>query len=258
MAKKNVVGICRLCGRHAVLCKSQYLGRALHKLALTNGQDAIMMTPKVIMATQRQLWAHLLCRECEERLNKFGETTALQWVDNGKDFPLLERMRLSLDVKDEGTSVTFSGSAMGVDTEALAYFALSLLWKGGVHQWPTAEGQTTSVPLGVFEEPIRKYLLGGPFPPDVYVLLGVCEDRGSRGMIFAPTVMRETRHHTFSVLVRGLWFHIVADARATALKKLCSVQSAKRVIHLENCEERFLDAGRHINQTARVAASVKS
>jgi hypothetical protein len=166
-------------------------------------------------------------------------------------------MKLSCAVKEERGAITFSGSAMGVDTEALAYFALSLLWKGGVHQWPTAEGQTTSVPLGPFEEPIRKYLLGGPFPANLYVLLGVCEDRGSRGMVFAPTVMHETRHHTFSVLVRGLWFHIVADARAAAVKELCSVQSRKKVLHLENCANRFIDAGRNIHKTARIAANVK-
>jgi hypothetical protein len=257
MAKKNVIGTCRLCEKRKRLCKSHYLGRALHKLALTNGQDAIMMTPKVIMATQRQLWAHLLCRECEERLNKFGEEQALRWIDNGRDFPLLNRMRLSCLVKEEQGTATFSGAAMGVNTEALAYFALALLWKGGVHQWPTAEGQKTSVPLGVFEEPMRKYLLGGPFPSNVYVLLGICEDRGSRGMIFAPTLMRETRHHTFSVLVRGLWFHVVADANAAMVKELCCVQSAKKVLHLENCAKRLIDAGRHIGKTARVATNVK-
>jgi hypothetical protein len=258
VAKKNVTGTCRLCKKRRILCKSHYLGRALHKLALTNRQDGIMMTPKVIMAMQRQLWAHLLCRECEGRLNKLGETPTSRWIDNGKEFPLLERMKLSCAVKEEPGAVTFSGSAMGVDTESLAYFALSLLWKGGVHQWPTVEGQTTSVPLGAFEERIRKYLLGGPFPVNVYVLLGVCEDRGSRGMVFAPTVMRETRHHTFSVLVRGLWFHIVADSKAGAVRDLCCVRSAKKVLHLENCARRFIDAGRHIHKTARIAPNVKS
>lgn len=217
-----------------------------------------MMTPKVIMATQRQLWAHLLCRECETRLNKLGETPTLRWIDNGKDFPLLERMKLSCAVKEERGVVTFSGSAMGVDTESLAYYALSLLWKGSVHQWPTAEGQSTSVPLKTFEEPIREFLLGGPFPANVCVLLGVCEDRGSRGMVFAPTVMRETRHHTFSVLVRGLWFHIVADHRSAAVKELCCVQSPRKILHLENCANRLLDASRHIDKSARVAANVKT
>jgi hypothetical protein len=77
MAKKNVEGICRLCLKEKRLCKSHYLGRALHKLCRENGEDAVMMTPKVVMVTQRQLWVHLLCGDCEARLNKFGETAVL-------------------------------------------------------------------------------------------------------------------------------------------------------------------------------------
>jgi len=118
------------------------------------------MTPKVIMATQRQLWAHLLCRECEARLNKFGETPVLKLLDTGLGFRLLERMHLALELKIEPNTVSFSGSAMGVDTNALAHFALGILWKGSVNNWSTVEGQTTSIFLGSFEEPIRKYLLG--------------------------------------------------------------------------------------------------
>src|SRR6201993_5055031 len=240
MARKHFIGICRLCRKRRTLGKSHYLGRAFHKLALTNGRDAIMMTPKVITATKRQLWAHLLCRGCEERLNKFGETSTLRWVDNGDTFPLLDRMRLSLPVKKEGGSTTFSGTAMGVDTAPLAYFALALLWKGSVHQWPTAKGQTTSIDLGSFQEPIRRFLLGGAFPGDVYVLVGVCEDRGSRGTVYAPSVLSETRHRTYSILTRGLWFHFVADEKAEyGISALCCVRSAGKVLHLENCHQRF-------------------
>jgi hypothetical protein len=217
-----------------------------------------MMTPKVIMATQRQLWAHLLCHDCEKRLNKFGETPTLKWVDKGKTFPLLDRMKLSLQVKDEGKSVTYSGAAMGVDTIPFAYFALALLWKGSVHKWPTAEGQTTSISLGTFQEPIRKFLLGGPFPNHVYVLMGVCADRGSRGMVYAPALLAETKHTTFSILVRGLWFHVVTDSKASRIKELCCVQSSRKVLHLEDCDQRFREAGVHMNMTARVAPNLKS
>ena len=137
------------------------------------------MTPKVVMATQRQLWAQLLCRDCEGRLNKFGETPVLRLVDRGPGFPLLERMRSGIALKDEGGTFTFSGKAMEVDTDVIAHFGLGILWKGGVHKWPTVERQTTSVALGPFEETIRKYLLGtGGFPPNVHVLVGVCEDKG--------------------------------------------------------------------------------
>ena len=92
----------------------------------------MLMTPKVIMATPRQLWAHLLCKKCEEQLNKFGETPVLKMLDNGLGFPLLERMRLAIPLKVERNTITFSGSAMGIDTDALAHFGLGLLWKGAV------------------------------------------------------------------------------------------------------------------------------
>jgi hypothetical protein len=259
MAKKNVVGMCRLCLKRKILCKSHYIGRGIHILNRQDGEDPILMTPKVILATQRQLWAHLLCNECEERLNKYGETPTMRWLDNGKAFPLLERMNVAHPIKEENDVVTFSGSAMGVDTEPFGHFVLGLMWKGAVRQWPTAEGQTTSIELGDFGEPVRKYLLGGaPFPKHVYVLLAVCDDKGSRGMVFAPTLMKETKHQMFSVLVRGLWFHVIADKKASAGNRaLCCVQSDKKVIHLENCEKRFLHAGGHIHKTARVAPNVR-
>jgi hypothetical protein len=259
MAKKNVHGVCKLCRKRKLLCKSHYFGRAVHNLCKENGEDAVMMTPKVVTATRRQLWAHLLCRDCEGRLNKFGETPVLKLLDNGSGFPLLDRMRRGIALKNERGALTFSGKAMEVDTDAIAHFGLGILWKGGVHKWLTVERQTTSVALGPFEETFRKYLLGiGGFPLDVYVLVGVCEDKGSRGMVFAPTLMNESKNRTFSLLVRGIWFHIITDKSASAAtKELCCVQSELKVLHMEDCNERFLHAGRQIHETARVSPNVK-
>jgi hypothetical protein len=218
------------------------------------------MTPKVIMATPRQLWAHLLCQECENRLNRLGENVVLRWLDNNHGFRLLEWMQRSCIVKEEGGVVTFSARDMGIDTNPFAHFALGVLWKGAVHQWKTTEGQTTSVNLAGYEDDIRRYLLGGAgLPSGVYVLLAVCNDKGSRGMVFAPTLVAGSRHQMFSILVRGLWFHIIVDKNAKpGNRHLCCVRSEKRVIHLENCHSRFLHAGRHLHKTARVAPNVKS
>ncbi len=218
-----------------------------------------MMTPKVITATQKQLWAHLLCSECEGRLNKFGETPVLKLLDTGAGFRLLNWMEMALELKIERGTVSFSGSAMGVDTDALAHFGLGILWKGGVHKWTTVEGQTTSVELEPFEESIRTYLLGETgFPRGVYVLVGACEDKGSRGMVFAPSLVKESQNRMFSILVRGIWFHIITDMGASpGMKKLCCVQSDKKVLHMEDCSSRFFHAGRHIHKTARIASNLK-
>jgi len=169
---------------------SHYVGHAIQRLCRQAGEDPILMTPKVILATPRQLWAHLLCQGCEDRLNRMGENVVLQWLDNNHGFRLLEWMQRSCVVKDERTVVTFSARDMGIDTEPFAHFGLGLLWKGAVHQWNTAEGQTTSINLGPYEDCIRRYLLGeAGLPEGVYVILAVCGDRGSRGMVFAPTLV---------------------------------------------------------------------
>jgi hypothetical protein len=257
MAKKNVQGVCRLCGKRKTLCRSHYLGRAIQRLCRENGKDAVMMTPKVIMETQRQLWAHLLCRECEGRLNKFGETPVLRLLDNGSAFPLLSLMSVAMHVKAEPGVVTFSGSAMGINTDALGHFALGILWKGGVHKWSTVGGQTTSVNLRGYISAIRRYLLGkGGIPKGIFVIVAVCEDKGSRGMVFAPARLRGSRYKQFSMLVRGLWFHIIVDERARGMKGLCCVQSDKRVLHLENCHTRMMQAAGHLHKSARVAPSL--
>jgi len=220
--------------------------------------DAVMMTPRVIMETQRQLWAHLLCRECEGRLNKFGETPVLRLLDNGSTFPLLGLMRVAMHVKAEPGVVTFSGSAMGINTDGLAHFALGILWKGGVHKWSTVGGQTTSVNLRGYIGAIRKYLLGvDEIPVGISVIVAACDDKGSRGMVFAPSRLRGSRYKQFSMLIRGLWFHIIVDKKARAgMKGLCCVQSDKRVLHLENCHNRLMQAAGYLHKSAKVAPSL--
>src|SRR5579872_2265804 len=78
MAKKNVLGICGLCQKDRVLCRSHYVGHAIQRLCRQAGEAPILMTPKVILATARQLWAHLLYQGCEDRLNRMGENVGLR------------------------------------------------------------------------------------------------------------------------------------------------------------------------------------
>ena len=258
MARKKVFGVCRLCRKRRQLCKSHYIGRAIHKLCRQDGDDPVLMTPKIIMTTPRHLWAHLLCLECEGRLNKFGETPVLKLLDNGSSFPLLERMSLSLSLKVENGVVTFSGRAMGIDTDALAHFSLGLLWKGSSRKWHTVNGQKSGVRLGKYREGIRKYLLGkGGFPAGVFVLVAACQDNGSRGMVFAPAKVSGSRYPMFSILVRGIWFHIITDKNAApSVAKLCCAQSDKRVLHLRDCSKEFFQAGRHLYKNAKVSPTL--
>src|SRR5208337_1353105 len=163
------------------------MSRVLHALSRTPGDEnpnPVVMTTKHIKKSPKQMWAHLLCEPCEQTFNERGEKPVLA-LFNGENgnFPLLNRMSLSLPFKTSEKAIIYSGEAMGIGTEPLAYYALSVLWKGSVHAWTTIKGQKSSVDLGKYQEPIRRYLLGeAGFPDGVYVNITVCIDPGSQGM----------------------------------------------------------------------------
>ncbi len=109
--------------------------------------------------------------------------------------------------------------------------------------------------LGVFEEPIRKYLTGeAGFPPGVVVMVTVCTDIGSRFCTFAPSARKGALFPSHSLLVRGVWFHILTSANLpTVVRELCCVNSAKKVLFVKDCEKEILQAGGHIMATASVS-----
>ena len=75
-----------------------------------------------------------------------------------------------------------------VDTDGFAYFALSIIWRAAVAQWPLPNGGlTTPIILSTFEEPIRRYLMDETgLPPDIAVLIRICTDEESRRAWYTP------------------------------------------------------------------------
>jgi len=260
MAKTNVQGICKLCQKPKVLCRSHYLGRALEALTREDGRNTIVMTPELATLSPRQLWAHLLCSECEQRLSRLGESTVLALLNGRSRFPLLELLKRSTPMKTEYGVTVFSGSDLNLDTKPFAYFALSLLWKGAIHDWKTIEGQTSSISLGPYEDQVRQYLAGESSFPDVaFVALFVCNDIGSQGTVYAPARARgnQALYSEFDILARGLWFRVYIGKRVpTAIKKLCCVKSARRVLFLKSCHRDFVDAGTYLLRFAKRSAKL--
>jgi hypothetical protein len=260
MAFKNVQGICKLCLQQQILCKSHYLGRALHVLSRDDGKNAIVLTPKIITAAPKQLWAHLLCAECEKRISRNGESYVLTQLNRRDKFALFETLKNAKPIHVEGDLQVFSCDELGIDAEKLAYFALSIVWRGSVHDWKTLDGQTTGVPLGPYEERIRQYLAGDSgFPADVLVAVHVCTDIGSQGMIYSPERVKGVHaiYSDHSFLVRGLWFHVyVGKDIPTAMREICCVNSPKKVIFMRSCEKEFAESGRYLQKDATISPKV--
>jgi hypothetical protein len=260
MARKKQRGPCALCLKEKELRRSHLLGRAIYMLNRDGKDDPVMMTPQLITPTQRQLWRHLLCGDCEQRFSSNGESLIMRLVQRKTEFALLDRLNVAMPFQEEPTLTAYSGSAIGIDTEQLAYYALSVLWRSGVRQWRTLNQQTTGVSLGTLEEPIRKYLAGGtPFPKDVAIHTWVCADIASRFNTFAPSKSKDTPLLNYSLLVRGLWFHIFAgDNLPAVLWDGCCVNSARKVIFKRDCTREVLHAGGHIMATAAVSPKLSA
>jgi hypothetical protein len=64
----------------------------------------------------------------------------LALINRGNTFPLLDRMRLATPIETRAQLVVYSGRDMGIDIEALVYYAVSLAWRGAVKEWKTLKG----------------------------------------------------------------------------------------------------------------------
>ena len=109
-------GRCQLCLKeNQDLLRSHFLGKALYRLNREGGQQ-VMLTPELIMPTDRQLWAHLLCGDCEQRMSSHGENAAMRLVQRKDSFSLLDRLELSWPEKRTATTRIYSGALAGIET----------------------------------------------------------------------------------------------------------------------------------------------
>jgi hypothetical protein len=253
-------GRCALCLKeNQDLQRSHFLGKAFYRLNREGGK-AIMATPELIIPTDRQLWAHLLCSDCEQRISRNGEDAAMRLVQRKDSFSLLDRLGFSWPEANNGTTRVYSGALAGIETDKLAYFALSVIWRSAVRKWKTLRQQTSGISLGSDEEPIRAYLAGETgFPPNVAVLLTVCTDIGSRNMVVAPWRSYAREYPSFFLLTRGIWFRaFVHPQLPPAIRNLCCVNGPRNPLFVEDCEHELSRLVESIDKSAAVAPSLQT
>jgi hypothetical protein len=235
--------------------KSHYIPRALYKLCRPPEGNPIVATPAVVAQTQRQLWKHLLCQECEDRLSKGGESYLLNMIFRGQRFSLLERIRLASPIGQSGNVPMFSGKQLGIKTDSLAYFALSMVWRAAQGPWPTIEGQTTGVSIGQFQEPIRRYLMDvSLWPSKIVVIATVCTDKISQEWVnppwLIPTDVSGGNFTRIELLVRGIWFWVLMGEVPVQIAEWCCSTSGQQILFMRDCEDQALMMNRHFLETA--------
>jgi hypothetical protein len=224
---------CKLCLSKADLQQSHYLGRALYRLSSGDGERPILMSPDLVIQDQKQIKDYVLCRNCEQRFTKMGEDYLMKMVNRKDGFRMMELIRANPMRRTEGEYTVYCAAHMGIDTDMLAYFALSVIWRGA-HIWPTFQGRATGgLQLGPHEKRLRRYLLGtDPYPRGVLVKMSVACDNASQNFIMFPRINPDQQDATaFTFMVRGIWFDVIVGASLPAyMYRNCCVSSPEKVI----------------------------
>lgn len=258
--------VCKLCLKPKPLVRSHLIPAAMYKYILDPGKandKPVVVGRKITATTSKQVRDYLLCAECEDRFNKSGEGWVLGQVWNGKTFPLRDRLRLALHLYDFPSFTVFSGTQVGIDTDKLAYFALSVIWRAGVRVWRTPfGGRTKQLDLGKHQDSIRRFLLGEiGLPKEVAVLVHVCTDYPSTGCFYMPSESRAikiSKLKRFGFQTLGLNFMVfVGDDIPPAIRQYCCVQSPSKLIFQLDCSEKTEQAFAQIMATSRPAKGMK-
>jgi hypothetical protein len=216
-----IEGMCKLCLETKPLHESHFIPAALYPRARKPSFAGRNRRLVALDSKDKHIKDYVLCFDCEQRFDRNGESAVLYWVSpRSKTFRLGERLKVALprdyNPKDPGQSLNrYSGADLGVDMDKFAYFAISVVWRGAVHDWVMPDG--TARPhdaLGSFVEPMRLYLLGQtPLPPNTSVIVIAGSDDESRKLWTTPSVHVEADCLNFRFLTFGVFFRVMTGYR---------------------------------------------
>ena len=250
-------GTCKLCQNEADLQKSHYLGRALYKLCSDDGELPVLVSPNLVTQDQKQIKDYVLCWDCEQRFTTKGEDYVMGMVNRKNGFRMMELIRANPMRRVEGDYSVYRATDMRIDTDRLAYFALSVIWRGA-HMWRTFNGRATGgLQLGNHEERVRRYLVGtGPYPDGAIVKVSVACDNASQNFVMFPRVNPDQQDaRVFTIVVRGIWFDIVlGDGLPAYMHQSCCVSSPEKLIFVGDFDRFVIYELEQAKQTARILA----
>jgi hypothetical protein len=168
----------------------------------------VMVGGGIIMHTDRQMQHPLLCLECEDILNKGGETwTNPRLATVNKTFPLFDILaKYPAAYEHEAGGLYSAAENPEIHVEKLTHFAIGIFWKAAVHSWKAKEKEPL-IELGPYAETIRVWLRGeSKFPKNVH--LGVVLSRPDRALValHGPVEAESKKWRTFLLHVPGVAF----------------------------------------------------
>lgn len=239
MKKNPPTRACALCGKIAALCDSHFLPAGFYRRM----NNPNLITTHAVRTTSRQARDYILCADCEMRFNQGGENFVLKNAANWKNgkFPLLEQLQSVRPIIQKGDMFGYSGVNLNIDTNKLAYFAISYIWRAAIRRWqmPVQPYFSVKLKLGPWEEKFRKYLLGETcFPQEANIWVVACKDIIGQGCCMHPSLALKRPPDVYGFVTLGLFFKIFLEYGRP--HEACCVSSPEKLIWVANCERRHV------------------
>ncbi|MGA7155413.1 MAG: hypothetical protein WBY53_01120 [Acidobacteriaceae bacterium] len=223
-------GICKLCLKEAGLLDSHYLPKRAYSMNMARSlknPNPVTLAHGQAKQVSDQLRGHTFCAECEDRLSKKGEKWVLANIpkDYKSTFPLQDALIPESPTHIAAKINVYAGRKINAfDIDKLVYLGMSVFWRGAAREWRSSTGAAAPpVDLGEFFEPIRQYLLGGPFPEDVFIVVMI-HTLKPVGNAALPVHHATDQHGDFYwFYLNGLGFKLyLGKATPLAIRGLCA------------------------------------
>jgi hypothetical protein len=235
MVKEKAFGPCRMCLIPKDLVRSHLMPAFLYDYCRQGEHKPIKVGGGVLIPTDRQTQAYLLCEECEDILNKGGE----MWIAGKlatweRSFPLYDLlMKGPPEFDEKDMAVYFAAKNSEIDVEKLTHFALGMFWKASVHSWSGSK-TAASIELGLYSEKIRTWLRSKSwFPEDMYLIVVVSRPLRAQIVLNEPYEARREGWQNFFVYVPGVLFMLnVGKTVDESMRWLCVYQNPGHPINI--------------------------
>jgi hypothetical protein len=169
------VGTCKMCVQTKALVSSHLMPASLYDYCRTGKQKPVKVGGGFVLSTDRQAQDYLLCKGCEDILNRGGES----WIADKlatweRAFPLYDLLtKLPPDFDEAGMAVYFASRNPEINVGKVAHFALGIFWKAPVHAWSGSHAEPR-IELGPYSDRIRTWLRGeSEFPKHIYLVTSI-------------------------------------------------------------------------------------
>lgn len=261
---------CRLCRKEfETLIESHLIPRSAYgsmdeeEIVIVNGPS------NEIFSSKKQIKAHFLCIDCEEKFNSNGEReTSKLWAKNGV-FRLLESFESRKRVTATGEIDLSLNSDLDLKTlNYLFYFACSIFWRA--NEWPQDDKKLDRKikwpkfknpyrgSLGPYVEPFRQYLYEGKALEKVRIIAELNPSEKYQSSIVFPMFIKNgtVRLHYFAV--PGITFCMLVGESAKIIPtQLLTSGSNMLVITQQQAGYYFMKPIKDVLNTADFSSNLK-